>query len=307
MNKIADYDTYDYDYSTYWAKREYEHKAEVIVLNKILKNVHGQWFLDIGGSFGRLTSTYSKQFSNLVIIDYSLKTLQKNYKALKKKYPNLELIAANAYFLPFKDKSFDGGLMVRVLHHIEKPKQCLEEIYRTMDEDGVYIQEYANKLHIKAILRAIFTLNFNIFSKKPYQQPNKDNNEGAKKGSKVLFFNYHPQYIINLFKEIHFTVLKTYGCSFLRLNILKKLFKSNILLFWEKIFQQTLSWTNISPSIFVKTVKLGKREQNKPSTLKDILVCPDCKSSLNFNAETAICSQCKKSFTKKENIWDFRI
>ena len=53
MSKVADYDTYDYDYSTYWSKRKYEHEAESLVLKKLLKNEKGGWFLDVGGSFGR--------------------------------------------------------------------------------------------------------------------------------------------------------------------------------------------------------------------------------------------------------------
>ncbi len=307
MNKIADYDTYDYDYSTYWSKREYEHKAEVIAIEKILKDLNGKWFLDIGGSFGRLTSTYSQRYSKLVIVDYSLKTLQKNYKNLKKKFPNIELIAANAYHLPFKDNSFDGSLMVRVLHHIEKPKECLKEIYRTLDNDGIYIQEYANKLHIKAVIRALLTLDFGIFDIQPYQQPDKHNNEGAKEGSKVLFLNYHPKYILNIFKQLGFKVLNTYGCSFLRLNILKRAFNTSFLIFWENIFQNVLSFTNISPSIFVKARKYGTKKASNYETINDILVCPKCKSELEIKNGIALCSKCESSFSKKENIWDFRI
>ena len=306
MNKIADYDTYDYNYATYWSKREYEHKAEVIALEKLLSNCKGNYFLDIGGSFGRLTPTYYSKYSKPVIVDYSLKTLQKNYNKLKKAYPNTQLIAANAYYLPFKNNCFDAALMVRVLHHIEKPKQCIKEVHRTLNGEGIYIQEYANKLHIKAVLRAIFTLNFSIFDRKPYQQPDKSNYEGAKKGSQVLFLNYHPKYINTLFSNLGFKIDRKYGCSFLRLNILKKIFKTNILLFWERIFQNTLSWTDISPSIFIKAIKLEEKESNY-TNLEDILVCPNCKNNLLFKNDTAICSKCKKNYTKKENIWDFRI
>lgn len=308
MNKIADYDTYDYDYSTYWAKREYEHNAEVVALNKILKDTKGKWFLDIGGSFGRLTPTYDSKFSNLVIIDYSLKTLQKNYNDLKERYSKLELIAANAYHMPFKENSFDGALMVRVLHHIDKPEQCLKEIYRIISKGGIYIQEYANKLHIKAMIRAILTFNFSIFDIKPYQQPDKHHNEGAKEGSKVLFLNYHPKYISRIFNDIGFDIEKTYGCSFLRLNIFKKLFNTKILLFLERILQSTLSWTNISPSIFIKSRKVGNvANSEKDLTIKDILVCPECKSQMEFEKDIAKCRECNKTYDKKENIWDFRI
>lgn len=307
MNKIADYDTYDYDYSTYWNKREYEHKSEVLVLDKLLKDTNGKWFLDIGGSFGRLASSYSRKYNKPVIIDYSLKTLQKNYKQLKKDYPNIELIAANTYSLPFKEAIFDGSLMVRVLHHIEKPDECIKEIHRVLNGKGIYIQEYANKLHIKAVLKAILTLNFSIFNTKPYQQPNKHNNEGAKEGSNVLFLNYHPTFISRLFKNIGFNIDKKYGCSFLRLNTLKKTFNTKTLLFFEKIFQTTLSWTNISPSIFIKGVSRRKRQECRYSNIKDILACPVCKGELKISDDSATCSKCRTNYKKKENIWDFRV
>ncbi len=308
MNKVADYDTYDYDYSTYWKKREYEHKSEVLVLEKLLKNEKGKWFLDIGGSFGRLASTYSKKYTHAVIIDYSLKTLQKNFKQLKKDCPNIELVAANVYSLPFRNNTFDGSIMVRVLHHIEKQNDCIKEIYGVLDKNGIHIQEYANKVHIKALVRAILTLNSSFFNQAPYQQPDKHNYEGAREGSQVLFLNYHPYWIKKLFSKIGFHIEKKYDCSFLRIDILKRKFNTKSLLYWENIFQNTLSWSNISPSIFVKARAVKKTgvviEKKK---LADILVCPKCKSNLNILNDRAQCRECESTYFKKENIWDFRV
>jgi ubiquinone/menaquinone biosynthesis C-methylase UbiE len=125
MNKIADYDTLNYDYKQYWKNREYENSAEQIALEKLLINENGTWFIDIGGSFGRLTPTYYKKYKNCIILDYSLNTLQNNYEYIKKNFPNTIMIAADAYHLPFKDDSFDV-IMVRVLNLIEKQKNFLQ-------------------------------------------------------------------------------------------------------------------------------------------------------------------------------------
>ncbi len=308
MNKIADYDTYDYDYSTYWSKREYEHNAEVLVLSKLLSKEKGKWFLDIGGSFGRLTDQYFKRFSNPVIVDYSLKTLQKNYANLTKRFPNIELISANAYYLPFKDNCFSGSLMVRVLHHIENQNECFTEIKRVLNNNGIHIQEYANKIHIKAVLRAILSFNFDLFNKEPFQQPDKHNYEGTKEGSKVLFLNYHPSFISTLLRNLGFKIESKYGCSFFRIDLLKRILGVNLLTILENISQRTLSWANISPSIFIKA-RIEKNGQNniKAGSIQDILVCPYCKGELKFSNSKAVCTECKKDFTKKENIWDFRI
>lgn len=253
MNKIANYDTLDYDYRTYWKNREYENEAEHLLLRKVLRKEKGNWFIDIGGSYGRLTDTYYKSFKSPLIIDYSLKTLQKNREYLLDRYPNLTLIAANAYYLPFRDNSFDGGLMVRVLHHINEPSKYFSEIYRVLDNKAVYIQEFANKVHLKAALRAVIHLDFSLFSKEPYQQPDRDNNEGATKNSNVPFLNYHPSWLKTQLNDHHLLVQNKYGCSYLRLPVLKRILEKNLMLEVEKFFQSTLSWSNISPSIFFKT------------------------------------------------------
>lgn len=308
MKKITDYDTYDYDYSTYWKKRRYEHIAEKIVLSNLLSDMKGKWFLDIGGSFGRLANTYYDNYSNPIIIDYSLKTLQRNRKKLKKKYPRIELISANVYNLPFEKNSFDGALMVRVLHHIEEPEDCLNEIYRVLTPNGKYIQEYANKVHIKALVRALIHFDLSIFNTQPYQQPNKHHYEGTKEGSKVLFLNYHPKYISEMLSKIGFRIEKKYGCSFLRSDFLKKTFKTEILLSIEKVFQKILSWSNISPSIFLKSTAIKKDAKlEKRENILDILACPVCKGKLSINDSIAKCEGCKKEYFKKDDIWDFRV
>ena len=307
MSRIANYDELDYDYSTYWKKREYEHQSEVLVLEKLLKKDSGKWFLDVGGSFGRVLPTYYDKYTNCVIVDYSLKTLQKNSSTLKKEFPNVELISANAYYLPFRENTFDGGLMIRVLHHLDKPEEYSSEIYRVISPLGIYIQEFANKQHIKALIRGIIKLDSDIFNTSPYQQPDRKNNEGARENANVPFLNYHSIWIKKLLIKQGFRILKKYGCSFLRLEPLKKRLNIQILLFFENIFQNIFSFLNLSPSIFIKSIKKSSSKKSMGNELKDILVCPRCKEELNITEKKAVCTNCKKEYYKKENIWDFRI
>lgn len=307
MNKIANYDTQNYDYSTYWKEREYEHKAEVILLERFFKNIKGDYFLDVGGSFGRLLPTYYGKFKTCIVLDYSFNTLQKNYESLTKRYPNLILIAGNAYNLPFKENTFDCALMVRVLHHLAQPKKYFSEISRVLTSNGIYIQEYANKYHIKAVIRALINMDFTFFNGRPYQQPDRENNEGARKNVYVPFYNYPNSWVLRKTKDSNLKLIQKSGCSFLRVRSLKKMFSTNTLLFIERIFQYMLSWSDISPSIFLKFKKIGEEKKKKIVKLEDILVCPKCKSNIEINGSKAICKECKKTYYKKKNIWDFRI
>ncbi|HCC67775.1 TPA: hypothetical protein DEP90_01000 [Patescibacteria group bacterium] len=304
--RVTDYDTYNYDYSQYWKNREYENNAEHIVLKSFLKNQQGNWFIDIGGSYGRLTDTYANKFKNCVIIDYSLKTLKRNYPTVKSLSPNITLIAANAYKIPFRDNTFDGGLMVRVLHHIKRQKEYFSELSRVLKDDSIYIQEFANKIHLKARIRAILKMDRTLFNREPYQQPT-INLEGAKH-SGVSFLNYHPQYIINIIEKCGFDIEERQGCSYLRIPILKKILGTKIITGMEKILQKLFSNSNLPPSIFLKTELEKERKDSKEyNSLEEILLCPNCKGEMSFGENIAICNNCHKEYIKDGNIWDFRV
>ncbi|MBI2357266.1 class I SAM-dependent methyltransferase [Candidatus Dojkabacteria bacterium] len=304
--KISNYDEYDYDYSKYWENRGYEDKAERNYLEKVLKNVRGDWFIDIGGSYGRNLDLYYERFKHPVIIDYSLQTLQKNYVEIMERFPNTTLIAANAYFLPFRDNSFDGGLMVRVLHHIENTQRYFKEVSRILTPGSLYIQEFANKLHFKAIVRNKLKLNFSFFNQKPYQQPTHGNFEGTK-GESTLFYNFHPKYIKKQMKENGFNIIDRQGVSFLRVPILKKVLGEKILIKTESILQKFFKGIYFTPSIFYTSYKAGTLIPESAETLTDILVCPHCKADLRIESKKAVCTKCMMNFNKEGNIWDFRV
>lgn len=308
MTEIANYDTFGYDYSEYWKERRYENEAEKTLLAKIFSNYSGRWFLDIGGSYGRLTSTYYNRYTNPVILDYSLATLQKNYKTIKSKYPNAELIAANAYKMPFRQDSFDGALMVRVLHHIEKPEEYFDELKRIMGNKSIYVQEFANKVHIKAKVKALLKQDFKFFDTKPYQQPSAQNFEGTKTGEEALFYNYHPKHIKNELQNRNFEIKKKHGCSYLRSQKLKNVLGEDNMLAIEKVLQNTLSWSNIPPSVIYETIlRKDSAPKHTPENLKEILRCPACHAEMNFSDTLAKCLKCNKEYFKQDNVWDFRI
>ena len=306
MTEISNYDHFDYDYAEYWNDRKYENEAEKHLLSKIFSKYKGKWFLDIGGSYGRLISTYYNRYTNPIVLDYSLKTLQKNYPIIQSKYPNTVFIAANAYKMPFRDDSFDGSLMVRVLHHIEKPQTYYKELTRILHSRSIYVQEFANKVHIKARLRSLLKGDFSIFSKEPYQQPTSQNFEGTKSGEEALFLNFHPKHIKEMLQEEKMKIKKKYGCSYLRSQQLKKILGEETMISTEKILQKLFGWSNIPPSIvYENNVEDGKGKREF-ETLEDILACPICHERLVFTTETAHCKKCDKTYQKKENIWDFR-
>jgi ubiquinone/menaquinone biosynthesis C-methylase UbiE len=302
--KISNYDENDYDYSVYWKNRNYEHNSEVTVLSKLLNHEQGSWFLDIGGSFGRHLPLYSKKYAHPVITDYSLNTLINNKFRILKNYPNANLVAANAYHLPFRSAVFDGTMMVRVLHHLEDSALAFNETKRCSSANSIHIQEVANKVHLKARLKHIFDLKF--FDWTPYQQPTKHSFEGTN-GTETVFLNFHPDYIRNQFSKLNFKLASKTSVSMFRLSILKKTFSPSVLNFSEKIFQSVFGWTYLAPSVFLKFKNLNTPDVSSFNKLEEILVCPKCKSELTFKNEECVCNSCKAKYEKVAGIWDFRI
>lgn len=307
MTKISDYDKFDYDYEKYWEDRGYEDVAEKIVLERYLKGRRGKFFLDIGGSFGRNLPAYCSTNETPIILDYSLKTLQKNRKKMLRRCPGVRLVSANAYHMPFRSNVIDASLMVRVLHHIVNQKMLFREIQRIMKNNGIFILEYANKMHIKARIRWLLRGQFENFSTLPYQQPSQGHFEGAKDGENAIFLNFHPRNITKLLHKFNFKILKKTNCSFFRINFFKKHLPFSILITLEKIFQKLFSWTNFSPSIVLKTIKIGKGSEKHFEKFEDILCCPKCKVDLKIFNKKAECENCKKIFKQEKGVWDFRI
>ena len=305
--KVADYDEFNYDYKTYWKSRNYEDQAEKLALIKLFKGHKGMRLLDIGGSYGRLLPIYNDKYKECVILDYSLETLLKYENEILDQLPNTKLIAANVYHMPFRENSFDSALMIRVLHHIEDIDNFLKELSTILAPGAFYIQEFANKIHLKARIKWIVTGKFKMLGQTPYQQPNQNNYEGTKDKT-AIFLNYHPDFVVNILKQHHFEVTKNLNSSFFRIAVLKKIFSSMILAKLDSVFQDLFSWLNFAPSILLAT-KLSKKSSidNISMPFRDILICPNCKSELEFGNESAHCPNCGRTYTKHSTVWDFRI
>lgn len=81
--------------------------------------------LDIGTGTGRFAEYFNDAGFNLVGIDVSLPMMA---KAREKKLRNL--VQADAHRLPFRDGTFDGALMIHVLHLVHDWVQVVHEVGR---------------------------------------------------------------------------------------------------------------------------------------------------------------------------------
>lgn len=305
---IAEYDLSKYDYEQYWKQgRDYEHESDMLALRKLLRGETGDWYIDLGGSYGRTVSAYRSKFLHCVLSDYSIEALKKARKNLKeRRIQNVNLVAANIYNLPFKDESFSGAQMVRVLHHIENPELGITEIARIIRATGIFNLEFANKIHFIAKVRAFlkFKLGF-IFDKSPYMQPSRKTKQGTK-SERGLFYNFHPKYIQEIMRKSGFKIVKKLSVSNLRSGFFKKLFSTSVLIKIEKLLQDLLAPLNFGPSQYYKLLKSKGKPTTCAKNIYEILCCPKCGGNLLKKHSDLICEECGEKFPITYGILDLR-
>jgi len=233
---VCDYEGFDYR-TRFWRGRNYEDLAERTALRKILPPAGGR-LLEIGAGFGRLTDLYGG-YERVILLDYSPFMLRQAQERLGRG-DRYAYMVANLYQLPFADDSFDTAVTVRVLHHVQSIPSALQEIRRVLKPQGFYILEYANKRHLKAILRYLLgRQDQSPFSPEPL--------EFAK-----LNYDFHPAWMEDRLRESGFIIEKGLAVSFFRLPTLKRLFPSRFLAALDGLLQRPLAPLKLTPSIFLR-------------------------------------------------------
>ena len=236
---ICDYADTNYS-KDFWGnnKRLYEDIVERNALHKLLP-AQGNSFLDMGAGFGRLTDEYAIRYKKVTLFDYAQNLLDEA-KIKHKKYHNIDYVQGDIYNLPFKDETFDGGLSVRVMHHIEDVSKVFAELNRVMQKNGKFVLEYANKHNVLEIIRFLtFQKNAGPFKLAP-----------AKRGNSV-FWNFHPLHIEGELKKAGFKIEKVLSVSMFRSAFLKKVFGDKLLARIENHLSGILGRLRLSPSVFL--------------------------------------------------------
>ena len=227
----------DYGNSTYredfWEGqgRDYEDVVERQVLAQLLP-ARGHRLLEIGAGFGRISLEYS-MYDQVVLLDYSLEQLI--YARKQMGDDRFIYVAADAYKMPFCGGAFDGATMIRVIHHFEDVSAALAQVSACLTSGGKFILEYANKRHLKSILRYLLGRN-------KWSPHTLDPIEFVE-----LNFNFHPDYMLAQVASLGFDVLHEVPVSWLRLGLLKKTLPTSVLSGIDSLMQRT-GW-RVSPSI----------------------------------------------------------
>ena len=289
---VIDYEDSDYQ-TSFWDEggREYEDQTEKIALKRLLPD-RGDLLLEIGAGAGRNTPRY-RGFKRVVLLDYSLTQLQQAQQNLGQSDQYI-FVAGDVYRLPFINDLFDGATMIRTLHHMKNPLAAISQVQRVMSPDSPFLLEYANKQNLKAILRYLLgRQDWNPFSVEAVEFAD-------------LNFDFHPRSIRTWLTEAGFNLERQLTLSHFRINFLKKIIPTRVLVFFDSIFQPTGQWWQLSPSVFTRS----RTDKPNPAVkLKGFFQCPGCGSPLpdrELDSGQLICQSCGAAYPIIDGIYDFR-
>ncbi|MDE2856638.1 MAG: class I SAM-dependent methyltransferase [Chloroflexota bacterium] len=289
--RICDYGDSSYR-EDFWEGqgRDYEDVVERQVLAQLLPE-RGQRLLEVGAGFGRISLEYS-MYDQVVLLDYSLEQLI--YARQQMGDERFTYVAADAYRMPFCAGAFDCATMIRVIHHFEDVPAALSQVRTCLCHGGKFILEYANKRHLKSMLRYLLGRNnWNPYALEPVEFVE-------------LNFNFHPDYIQAEVGQLGFDIRRVAPVSWLRLGLLKRTLPMSVLSGIDSVLQRT-GW-RLSPSIFL-SLQLGEAlYENTAAESRhplDILRCPRSASPLRRDGDVLISANGLR-WGVVDGVYDFR-
>jgi ubiquinone/menaquinone biosynthesis C-methylase UbiE len=287
---VCNYDGSDYQQS-FWEQggREYEDRVEAVALRRLLP-ASGRLLLEVGAGAGRNTPRY-QGFERVVLLDYSLTQLQQAQARLGRA-DRYTYVAADVYHLPFAEGLFETATMIRVLHHMADAPAALRQVRRALQPGAAFVLEYANKQNLKAILRYFLRRqSWSPFSREPVEFA-------------ALNFDFHPQAVREWLSQSGFALQRTLTVSHFRMNLVKRLAPTRLLVWLDSLAQYTGSLWQLTPSVFT----LSKAVGGSPSASAGaFFCCPACGGlDLPERAGVLACAGCGRRWAVRDGIYDFR-
>ena len=293
---VCDYEGSDYR-TRFWENRgrEYEDLAERIAIRRLLPS-SGQRLLEIGTGFGRLVDLY-QEYRHIILLDYSKSLLRQAQERLGRN-SRYTYVAADLYRMPLADRLVDAACMIRVMHHVANVPGALRQVQRVIRPGGTFLLEFANKRHLKSILRyAARRQGWSPFTPEPIEFV-------------ALNFDFHPRWMRNQLREHGFEIERTRTVSRFRIPILKRLVPARLLAGLDGTLQWVGQLWQLTPSVFVRARRPARDTDGDIPGDADpaaLFRCPSCEQSRwEETASEMYCLSCGTRWRIDDGIYDFK-
>ena len=287
---ICDYEGSDYR-TAFWGGRgrQYEDLVERYALRSLLPP-KGRRLLDIGAGFGRLASLYAG-YEQVILFDYSRSQLE--YARSRLGDERYLYVAGDIYHLPLAIDAADTTIMVRMLHHLADAPCALAHIQRVTAAQGTFVLEYANKRHLKNILRHVLGGGVDPSDVQPLEFT-------------ALHYNFHPAWVAEELERAGFSIEETRSLSLFRAALLKRILPLRLLVIMDRALQRATAPMALGPSIFVRT-RTHKKGEGLLAPVERLFRCPDCGREPLDRADAGLhCAGCGADWPIENGVYLFK-
>jgi len=262
-----------FNYAHYWQGRDYEHRAEVLALRRLLRGRRFGHAVDVGGGYGRLSVILSDYADRVTLVDPSAQQLELSRQILPASVilsdyadrvtlvdPSAQQLELSRQILPasatverelmdaanlrFEDGSIDLATMIRVLHHLPEPTAELAELSRILRPGGYAVVEAANSAH------AANRIGHLARGKRIPESVLDIRSEESRQRGAAPFVNHHPRAISRQLQAAGLQVQRVLSVSNLRHPVVKSVLPEWFMLSLERAAQRPLARLHFGPSIF---------------------------------------------------------
>jgi SAM-dependent methyltransferase len=234
----------------------------------------------------------------VILLDFSKSLLRQAQERLGGE-GRYTYVAANVYQMPLVDDLVDAAAMVRVIHHLADVPGALRQLYRVIRPQGVFLLEFASKLHLKSLLRyAVRRQSWSPLTLEPVEFAS-------------LNFDFHPQWVKAKLAACGFEIDRIRTVSRFRIPLLKRIVPASLLARLDGALQWLGDLWQLTPSVFVRARHNGTAAPHA-TNLDDgdpaaILRCPRCETSHWQHEPTALrCLKCDARWAIDDGIYDLR-
>jgi len=300
--KVVDYS--HGDFREYWhgPSKALLHSAECRILDKMLPDTNG-WFLDLGCGFGRLTPEYRSPHRRIVLCDYAMNHLHVADDSFGG--PGVHVVAVDANNLPFRDGVFDGGICIRLLHHIPDIDGFLKELARVFRPGCGPLVSYMNRRNALRTLRYGASC-FHKTHEELWPQ----------------LFGTHPDVFARSAQKAGFEIVAMRGTGLVHQlthegRVLDPVMEKSPILTGLVSLVGRASDVLLGPMrlALMQYALVRRRDEHalaedgcgEAESLVDILRCPACREgSLTNSAETLQCLTCAQTFEREGRVYDLK-
>ena len=254
------YNDPSFNYAQFWSGRDYEHNAEVIALDHLLRGRKFGHVVDVGGGFGRLSVILAGYADRVTLVDPSSQQLALSERIFPG-HPKLERRLMDAAHLGFDDESADLVTLIRVLHHLPDPAPEFAELARILRPGGLAVVEVANSAHAANRLR------FLLRGERLPRTPVDLRSEESRRRGTAPYFNHHPDAILADLAAVGLTPCAVLSVSNLRHPVVKAVLPQRAMLAIERAAQLPLGKFYFGPSAFFL---LQKRDRVRRRSVQNV-------------------------------------